>query len=210
MGTLNEKIQYLSQTKGLIKEAIIAKGQSISDSDTFRSYVDKISAIDTVNNQNKTILANGTYTADEGYTGLGEVVVDVGGVPINNQNKTADEDGLYTADEGYTGLGMVTVTAGAVATERTENYIAEELMLINQGEVELTVTVTPSNAEFVLISVPNSVNLVPTSSSGGVYTFNISAIAVEYMYAASATGYVTDTGTIVGGTTSYSITLEQE
>lgn len=32
-----------------------------------------------INNQNKTITENGTYTADEGYTGLGEVTVNVSG-----------------------------------------------------------------------------------------------------------------------------------
>lgn len=31
----------------------------------------------TINNQNKTITVNGTYTADSGYTGLGEVTVNV-------------------------------------------------------------------------------------------------------------------------------------
>jgi hypothetical protein len=30
-----------------------------------------------INNQDKTITENGTYTADEGYTGLGTVEVDV-------------------------------------------------------------------------------------------------------------------------------------
>jgi len=61
-----------------------------------------------INNQDKTITENGTYTADSGYTGLGEVTVNVPS-QINNQNKTIIENGTYTADSGYTGLGTVDV-----------------------------------------------------------------------------------------------------
>lgn len=39
------KLEYLLETKELIREAIKTKGQSISDADTFRSYADKIAAI---------------------------------------------------------------------------------------------------------------------------------------------------------------------
>lgn len=40
--SLKEELDYLEETKSLIKEAIIDKGQEITDADTFRSYVDKI------------------------------------------------------------------------------------------------------------------------------------------------------------------------
>lgn len=36
-----------------------------------------------VRNQDITITENGTYTAENGYTGLGEVTVEVAGVPAN-------------------------------------------------------------------------------------------------------------------------------
>ena len=41
MGTINDKIEYLAETKNLIKQAIIAKGQAIEDTDTFRSFAQK-------------------------------------------------------------------------------------------------------------------------------------------------------------------------
>lgn len=44
--TINDKLQYLEQTKQLIKQAIISKGVNVSDQDTFRSYVNKIEAIE--------------------------------------------------------------------------------------------------------------------------------------------------------------------
>lgn len=39
------KLSYLLETKTLMKQAIIEKGISIEDSDSFRSYVDKIADI---------------------------------------------------------------------------------------------------------------------------------------------------------------------
>lgn len=46
MATITEKkLAYLQGTKDAIKNAIIAKGQAVSDTDTFRSYADKIAAI---------------------------------------------------------------------------------------------------------------------------------------------------------------------
>ena len=40
------KLAYLQETKNLIKNAIIEKGQEVSDSDTFRSYAEKILGIE--------------------------------------------------------------------------------------------------------------------------------------------------------------------
>lgn len=42
-----KKLAYLAETKSLIKAALIEKGQSVSDTDTFRSYADKVLAIET-------------------------------------------------------------------------------------------------------------------------------------------------------------------
>ncbi len=40
-----KKLDYLNETKNLIREAIKAQGQAVADEDTFRSYAEKISAI---------------------------------------------------------------------------------------------------------------------------------------------------------------------
>lgn len=47
MSNLTAKLSYLLNTKTAIRNAITSKGQTISDSDTFRSYASKISAIET-------------------------------------------------------------------------------------------------------------------------------------------------------------------
>lgn len=45
--SIKDKLDYLQDTKQAIKTAIQGKGQSVSDTDTFRSYADKINAITT-------------------------------------------------------------------------------------------------------------------------------------------------------------------
>ena len=45
MGTITDKLNKLAETKSAIKTAIVNKGVSISDTDTFASYADKINAI---------------------------------------------------------------------------------------------------------------------------------------------------------------------
>ena len=133
------------------------------------------------------------------------------GASINNQNKSITVDGSYTADSGYTGLGTVTVTAGAVASASTQNEIAEELMLINDGATTFTLTVSPTDATPVITSTTNSVVLTPSSSSGGVSVYSISANSLKtYSYSVSKEGYATSTGTIDGGTTSLTVTLVAE
>ena len=65
-----------------------------------------------INNQDITVTENGTYTAEDGYTGLGTVEVNVptgSGVEIKNQDIEVTKNGTYTADAGYTGLGTVNV-----------------------------------------------------------------------------------------------------
>lgn len=47
MSDIATKLAYLNETKSLIKQAIINKGVSISDTDSFRSYAVKISNINT-------------------------------------------------------------------------------------------------------------------------------------------------------------------
>lgn len=45
--TVEEKLNYLLETKALMKDAIIAKGQTITEETPFRDYVALITAIKT-------------------------------------------------------------------------------------------------------------------------------------------------------------------
>lgn len=88
MGTIADKLTYLADTKSEIADAIEEKGQSVSDSDTFRSYADKIRAIQTGVVEELTVTANGTYTADPGK-GYSPVNVNVGGIDVTDVSALA-------------------------------------------------------------------------------------------------------------------------
>ena len=78
----------------------------------FKSAVDGIPTGVPINNQNKTITQNGTYTADEGFTGLGTVSVNVARddqADIEEQWKRAIvrnySDKITTLPSGLTSIG---------------------------------------------------------------------------------------------------------
>lgn len=72
----------------------------------FKSAIDSISKSE-IKNQDITIKKNGTYTADEGYTGFGTVKVET--EVAKNQDITITENGTYTPASGFTGFGSVKV-----------------------------------------------------------------------------------------------------
>ena len=55
---IDNKLDYLNETKNLIKEAIINKGQEVLDTDTFRSYAEKINNIENLDATNAKIFAS--------------------------------------------------------------------------------------------------------------------------------------------------------
>lgn len=59
--TIDSQLTYLEETKLLLKDAIINKGQNIQDTDTFRSYADKIDQISTLASET----ADATATAND-------------------------------------------------------------------------------------------------------------------------------------------------
>ncbi len=80
----------------------------------------------TINNQDKTITVNGSYTADAGYTGLGTVTVNVDTVnntPLSITPSTSSQS--FTASSPYTGYG--TVTVNAVTSSIDSNIQAENI-----------------------------------------------------------------------------------
>ncbi len=115
MGTLDQKLQYLNETKNQIKQAIINKGQNIQDNDSFRSYVEKINNISLDTNALETdlLLSKTAYVKGQKITGTMPNNGDVTITPTTNvQNKTA---GFYNS------INIKAVTASIDTNIKAEN-----------------------------------------------------------------------------------------
>lgn len=69
MSSLNEKLDYLNETKQLIRSSLVQKGQTVDDSTPFRDYASKILNIDTQSDfiDNRTVINDFTYQNDGYY-----------------------------------------------------------------------------------------------------------------------------------------------
>lgn len=129
MATIQEELNYLEETKGLIKNAIINKGQDITDQDSFRSYVNKIDNISTVNLQSKTIdpTTNQQIIIPDqpNYNGLSSVTINAVTSNIDN-NITVENIRSGVSILGVTGnySGIDTSDADATVEDLAEGVTA--------------------------------------------------------------------------------------
>lgn len=69
---LVQKLNYLLDTKKLIKQAIINKNVEVSDTDTFRSYADKI---DSINSNQGIITESSVQSPNVSYSIINQFLI---------------------------------------------------------------------------------------------------------------------------------------
>ena len=142
---------------------------------SFDNSIGGVSGGETINNQDKTITTNGIYTADEGYTGLGEVDVQVaGGATTEELTVTPTTTTTVYTPEDVDAYSKVTVNGvtNSIDANITANNIKSGVSIlgITGNVVELngeTKTVTPTTSEQTI---------TPTSPKNALTSVTVEAV----------------------------------
>ena len=195
MSTINEELTYLEETKQQIKQAIIDKGQEISENDSFRSYVDKIDDIvtleegttDATATASDIIYSKTAYVNGNKITGSMKAHLTGSSTAITNMtyfsddtssnrlrvtiNLKANEDGYVSSDYGLTQLIPYSSIQNQIRSLSAGNIKDGVTILgITGNVVELngdTETVTPTTSQQVI---------TPTSPKNGFTQVTVNAV----------------------------------
>lgn len=180
LNEINNQLLYLEETKTQIKTAITNKGQSISDSDTFRSYVDKINNISTLNtdtadaNALSTDIASGKTAYVNGQKVIGTLLEETA-----NDIKQASGVEL---DE----MGNLQFTSTPVSSD--SEFIAREgyndTVYASPNVIAPIIGLTPEK----IVSGNTILGVAGTADTGGIDTSD--ATATNEDIAAGKTAYV--------------------
>lgn len=125
MSDINQQLEYLDETKAQIKEAIINKGQSITDVDTFRSYVNKINSISTL----ETDTADATLTNTDDL--LENIIVYSKGKKLVGTLKDYDPESDSLTKTTYKEINIiddnVIVTGTINETGKVTKYVTDKI-----------------------------------------------------------------------------------
>ena len=200
MGTTAEKLSKLLDTKAAIKAALVEKGQSVSSTDTFASYPDKINAITTLSEGT----ADATATAAQLFTGSTAYVKGnkITGTMANQGTKTTtlNAGGSYTIPAGYhNGTGKVTANSLASQTDGTAvagDILSGKTAYVDGAKITGTIatkTTSDLTASGATVSVPAGYYASAASKSVATATQATPSVSID------SAGKITATATQTAG-----------
>lgn len=130
--SIDEQLDILEETKVQIKQAIIDKGQSVSSSDSFRSYATKIDNIEVLNAQSKTVTPTTSQQLiepDQQYNALSSVTVNAVTSAIDNNIQASN------IKNGVTILGIQGTYSDAMKSYVSTTAMNNDIANIQDGEV---------------------------------------------------------------------------
>jgi len=190
--SIADKLTYLAGTKTAIKDAIVAKGVSVGESDTFRSYAAKVAAIETGPGTGDHLVRFIDFNGDilkEQYVNNGQnataptppthqyLTFHSWNRAITNVTEDRDVGAIYDTTDGKSYL-FVTVNAitGLQPTIYLNKSTAAE-MTINWGHGDNSVTSSTGNITIQKPSEYTAGSYIITITCSGAYTFGQGAAA---------------------------------
>ena len=144
MGTIEQKVDYLKETKQAIRTAIEEKGVSVADTDTFRSYASKIGTISGGGGGTKWYVGdfysgqmyegnNGDLFLNTGQTDRGMVLQFQDGTwnPVGSILGPQGENGVDGTDGSIAPVGSIVIWG---SEDIPENYLKCEGQILSREE----------------------------------------------------------------------------
>ena len=169
MSSIEDKLLYLKQTKSLIRDAIEEKGQSITDEDTFRSYVDKIKNIESGSGDVKLFKSLDELTfSTNNKEGDIALIYDDTPTPIQlNQDKIGPFDKSV-----FIIANLKEITFSNTITSGSESIIYDSNIYGNMGPYQIYIQRGNNYLDIWLSPMQSSLFCSYTSTDGKVYTLD--------------------------------------
>lgn len=198
MGTIKDKLNKLLQTKNAIRNAIIAKGQSITGTAPFSSYADKILAIQTgVDTSDATAVAGDILSGKTAYVQGAKVTGTIASKGASNLSASgatvsvpagyypsAVSKSVATATQATPSISVSAAGKITASAKQTAGYVAAGTKSATQQlTTQAAKTVTPSTEEQTAVAVgmyttgavkvAGDVNLKAENIRSGVTIFGV-------------------------------------
>lgn len=172
MGTIADKLAYLAGTKTAIKNSLKAIGVSVEDTDTFRSYSDKITGLKYIKPYDWISLpsmVNGDQKVALLFAVYGKSGLDYYNKAVFTMTTST---GNYRVDWGD---GTTTDYASGTQAEHSYAYSSIAAAVNNEGYKQVLITVTPLTGNFLTCNFTNKPTEYKTAMT---YMSNIVAVKV--------------------------------